>query len=65
MPVFTTDVDLTPTAFIKTKSPDEADTIAAQFGELFHIKLEMAGSSGGDLSLRTGAAETSYIGLLG
>ncbi|MGO8061467.1 hypothetical protein ACC716_25095 [Rhizobium johnstonii] len=41
MPVFTTDVDITTTAFIKAMSPEEAWTIASQLQEQFHVELQM------------------------
>ncbi|RWX14300.1 hypothetical protein EHI45_13515 [Rhizobium leguminosarum] len=41
MPVFTTDVDLTATAFIRAESLEEATTMASQFEEHFHVELQM------------------------
>jgi hypothetical protein len=40
-PVFTTDVDLTATVFIKANSLEEAGSIAATFGEQYHIELQV------------------------
>ncbi|UIK01536.1 hypothetical protein LZK82_30855 (plasmid) [Rhizobium leguminosarum] len=41
MAVFTTDVDLTTTAFIKAYSLEEARIITSKFQEQFHVELQM------------------------
>ncbi|TBD04742.1 hypothetical protein ELH21_10195 [Rhizobium leguminosarum] len=41
VPVFTTDVDLTATAFIKAESRQEARIIIWKFQEQFHVELQM------------------------
>jgi hypothetical protein len=41
MPVFGTDVDLTTTAFIKAKSPEQAMVVASEFQKRFHVELQM------------------------
>ncbi|MBB3139116.1 hypothetical protein FHS26_006901 [Rhizobium pisi] len=41
VPVFTTDVDLTATAFIKAESRQEARIITSKFQQQFHVELQM------------------------